>query len=75
LINCFQDFAFKFNLRRYIKGELGVNSRFGLPTDTAKIGVEISFDIPRVSFAVAGEFVLGSICRAGAYTRPLSGST
>ena len=62
------DMKLAFSIDMYdvfkFKGELGVNSRFGLPTDTAKIGVEISFDIPRVSFAVAGEFVLGSICRA-----------
>jgi hypothetical protein len=56
-INMFDVFKFR--------GEIGVNSRFGLPTDSAKIGVEISLDIPRVSFAVAGEFVLGAICRAG----------
>jgi len=62
-INMYDVFTFK--------GDIGVNSRFGLPTDNAKIEVEISFDIPRVSFAVGGYFVLGSICRASDGDRSL----
>ena len=52
------DYAFDF------RGEMILSSRWGLPTERAKIHVDIELNVPKVKMWSSGSFVLGAICQS-----------
>ena len=48
----------------YFKSEMIFSSRWGLPSENAKIHVEIELKVPKVEMWASGSFVLGAVCRS-----------